>query len=171
MPVWDIGSLSNMQMRICVHCTNSFISSKKGVITFYMLIYINNYYHTLEIFIDLLSTPMFQWSNDPMVQMVQNGPKRSKTVQTVQNGPKCKNGPKLSDMVQNGPNFPYAFPILKFQKDTFFWDTLYYFRWQQVHRRSRKVATSKRGFRRPKESERNIGEVDNRRKITSEGTH
>ena len=56
MPVWDIGSLSNMQMRICVHCTNSFISSKKGVITFYMLIYINNYYHALEIFIDLLST-------------------------------------------------------------------------------------------------------------------
>ena len=54
MPVWDIGSLSNMQMRICVHCTNSFISSKKGVITFYMLIYINNYYHALEIFIDLL---------------------------------------------------------------------------------------------------------------------
>ena len=56
MPVWDIGSLSNMQMRICVHCTNSFISSKKGVITFYMLIYINNYYNALEIFIDLLST-------------------------------------------------------------------------------------------------------------------
>ena len=56
MPVWDIGSLSNMKMRICVHCTNSFISSKKGVITFYMLIYINNYYHALEIFIDLFST-------------------------------------------------------------------------------------------------------------------
>ena len=82
MPVWDIGSLSNMQMRICVHCTNSFISSKKGVITFYMLIYINNYYHALEIFIDLLSTPMVQWSNGP------NGPKRSKMAQTVQNGPK-----------------------------------------------------------------------------------
>ena len=46
-------------------------------------------------------------------------------VQMVQKSPKCKNGPKLSDMVQNGPNFPYAFPILKFQKDTFFWDTLY----------------------------------------------
>ena len=44
MPVWDIGSLSNMQMRICVHCTNSFISSKKGVITFYMLIYISYVY-------------------------------------------------------------------------------------------------------------------------------
>ena len=56
---------------------------------------------------------------------VQNGPKWSKTVQKVQNGPKCKNGPDLSDMVQNGPSFPYAFLILKFQKNTFFWDTLY----------------------------------------------
>ena len=124
MPVWDIGSLSNMQMRICVHCTNSFISSKKGVITFYMLIYINNYYHTLEIFIDLLSTPMVQWSNDPMVQTVQNGPKqskRSKMVQTVQNGPnspkwskrskwskwsKWSKRSKMVQTVQNGPNSP-----------------------------------------------------------------
>ena len=46
-------------------------------------------------------------------------------VQMVQKSPKYKKGPKLSDMVQNGPNFPYAFLILKFQKDTFFWDTLY----------------------------------------------
>ena len=43
----------------------------------------------------------------------------------LQKSSNCKNGPKLSDMVQNGPDFSYAFPILKFQKDTFFWDTLY----------------------------------------------
>ena len=42
-------------------------------------------------------------------------------VQMVQKSSKCKNGPKLSDnyLDQNGPDFSYAFPILKFQKDTF----------------------------------------------------
>ena len=60
-----------------------------------------------------------------MVQTVQNDPKWSRMVETVQNGPngpkssKCKYGPNLSGMVQNGPDFSCAFPILKFQKDTF----------------------------------------------------
>ena len=82
-----------------------------------------------------------------MVQTVQNGPKRSRMIpngsdvpkwsRTVQNGPNgqkwsktVQNGPKWfkrSKMVQFGPDFSCGFPILKFQKDTFFWDTLYAF--------------------------------------------
>ena len=50
-----------------------------------------------------------------MIQSGPNGPKCSKVVQMVHSGPKVQSGPKLL----------YGFVTEKFQKDSFFWDTLY----------------------------------------------